>query len=174
MIETSKGRELVGETFDVFEKNYPDDSYWYARSFHNGEIVETLVDSTAFGSVGFSRYEIDISPENEKKLARYYYEQSVREAWALRAELIALARKCKLHTYHELKELRRLYSKKQFEEIVRLLATKSFRSTFRKSLDAQIRAWLEESEHVHRTPISDKQLSALMFKPWRAGNVWVH
>ena len=62
MIETSKGREFVGETFDVFEKNYPDDSYWYARSFHNGEIVETLVDSTAFGSVGVSRYEIDISP----------------------------------------------------------------------------------------------------------------
>ena len=100
MIKTIEGEKFVGETFDVFEKNYPDDSYWYARSFHNGEIVETLVGSTAFGSVGVSDYAVDITPENKAKLDSYYHAEQVRSDWALRRELMATARKCGLDTYH--------------------------------------------------------------------------
>ena len=174
MIETKEGLKFVGETFDVFEKNYPDDSYWYARSFHNGEIVETLVDSTAFGSVGVSNYAVDITPENKAKLESYYHDDNVRRDWAKRREMMATARKCGLATYHEIKELRRVHSKKQFEAIVKLLATKTFRSAFRKSLAEQVRGWLKESEHEYARPLTDRQLSALMFTPFRAGNVWMH
>jgi hypothetical protein len=48
-----------------------------------------------------------------------------------------------------------------FEAMMKLLATRKFRSDFRASMAAQVRSWLGESSHKYATPLSPRQLSYL-------------
>lgn len=43
----------------------------------------------------------------------------------------------------------------------KLLATKTFRSPFRRSVAGQLRDWLKERRHQYSTPFSPKQMRAL-------------
>ena len=52
-------------------------------------------------------------------------------------------------------------SEATFEAVIRLLATRKFRSDFRASMAKQVRSWLSEQSHRYETPLSRKQLACL-------------
>lgn len=123
--------KYVGEVFNEYEQNYPDDSYWYIEAFHDGKVVQELVGTTAAGSVGVSNYTIDITEENKKALERYWHREEVKRLWGIRAKLKAEAVKAKC-SYHELKKLYCSLSWKEYDACLTLLNTKKFRSSFRE------------------------------------------
>ena len=160
MIAYADGKVLFeGETFDIYEKNYPDDSYWYALSFHDGKIEETLVDSTAFASVGVSDYRVDITPKVKAELDEYYRKENVKHRWERRKHENALAHKAGI-TRFDIYKLNDVYNRDTVDAILSLLSVKRFRSEFRKGLAEQVRAWLR-GEYGYRYPLSRHQLETL-------------
>lgn len=160
MIVLENGKVLFkGETFNIYEKNYPDDSYWYALSFHDGKIEETLVGSTAFGSVGVSDYRVDITPEVKAELDEYYRKENVKYRWERRKFENTLAHKAGI-TRFDIYKLNGVYDRDTVDAILSLLSVKHYRSEFRKSLASQIRAWLA-GEYEYRYPLSRRQLESI-------------
>ena len=155
--------KYVGEVFNEYEQNYPDDSYWYIEAFHDGKVVRELVGTTAAGSVGVSNYTIDITEENKKALERYYHREEVKRLWGIRAKLKAEAVNAKC-SYHELKKLYYSLSWKEYDACLTLLNTKKFRSSFRESLANQIRAWMaqDREEQTWPKPLSPKQFGYII------------
>lgn len=160
MIVFENGKVLFrGETFECYEENYPNDSYWYALSFHDGKIEKTLVGSTAFGSVGVSDCRVDITPEVKAKLDEYYHKENVKFRWERRKAENALAHKAGI-TRFDIYMLRDVYDRDTVDAILSLLSVKRFRSEFRKGLAEQVRAWLR-GEYEYRYPMSRRQLETL-------------
>lgn len=160
MIVLENGKVLFeGETFDCYEENYPDDSYWYALSFHDGKIEKTLVGSTAFGSVGVYDYRVDITPEVKAELDEYYRKENVKHRWERRKYENTFAHKAGI-TRFDIYKLNDIYNRDTVDAILSLLSVKRFRSEFRKRLAEQVRAWLR-GEYEYRYPLSRHQLETL-------------
>lgn len=156
--------EFIGLVVHKYEKNYYDDSDFYAVVYIDGTFKDVMYATTsAYCPV---RCEVD-APENlKKKFSKFEEEQRrLRIAKRLlekRAKLIELSKECRLPNYLAVKRLAKAYGDIDtcgFDSVYKLLKVKKFRSKFRESLAEQVRNWCADKNPKFSSPLSPRQMS---------------
>lgn len=179
--------EYVGCVLQLRERNYHDDSDFYAVVWDEASQSVKSVDTwtTRFARPYFFREFEDATPEVMAKAETYWHNQtarrvaSSRKAYALqlrtlRSEMKAI---CEKHgiPYAKLLRVRERYNMKRLGQVVRLLKSKP-RSDFKKSLQERCIAGLK-GDSKYACPLSPKQMQYVdeygttqgpMFARWRA------
>lgn len=173
------------------EENGYHDSYFYAGFFNpeTKEFFEKEYGSTAFPTVprhveelngkidrwvNGKREEIEFTQNTPQEVLELYYRVAkLRQRLKHRKQMQKLAKDMQLGTYHEAARLTKafpmweVYNYKnldwfEFDAIYKLLKTKNFRSSFRKSLADQVRVWVKEETPKYAKPLSPRQLSTIV------------
>lgn len=148
----------IGCVVDMYEQNGYHDSYFHAVIYLENEdrAFDHEYAATAYGGGGNAW--IDASDELKAK----YRDYLERKAQAARDAEIEELMTEGVPAYLCNRLYRRLKRSDIYRGCVKLLATKKFRSEFRKSLCNQLIAWLLENEPKYASPFSPKQSEYLL------------
>ena len=117
------------------------------HSYHDNYLMGVYFDgwNTRHESLGYGNGILNggYADAPSEVIERYRRVKSLRRRLEKRAFYKEAAEKMGLRSYHEARELARACTNEEFEQIVRLLSTKKFRSSFRQSLASQVRAWVK-------------------------------
>lgn len=148
------------------EVNGRDDSDFYMVVWNpEKQCTENLMFATTRGwSYPCYASRVDATPEviaaYEAYNAERQRQQSIRRRWAWRQEQVQTAICCGI-SRHELRRVRFSMNQEEFKAVCVLLKTRKFRSKFRESLAAQVRAWIADPKPKYDSPLTRKQLNAL-------------
>lgn len=151
--------EFVGACIRDWERNGYDDSDFFVTVWNEDKqtIENVLHNSTRYG-IGYGvKVTIDASEEVLKKYKRWQRLQSIKSRLKTRKELMELAKHYGLSSRHAFIRLQKCPQ----NEVMRLLETKNFRSSFRASLAKQVREWVENPSPRYPQPLSRAQYDSL-------------
>lgn len=150
-----------GRVVDTYEQNGYHDSYFQAVVYLEDEdrAIEIEYASTAYGGGGAAY--IDASPELRAKYDDYKRRQAEADRFSKIEHLMEIG----VPAYLCSRVFYRLNRLDIYGECVKLLATKKFRSDFRRSLCQQLIAWLMNDNPEYSRPFSDRQ--ARYLAPYR-------
>lgn len=149
------------------EYNGYDDSDFYAIVWDEEQQCCRRIEyaTTRYSSGGSCR--VDATEDIRAKAA--YWGACVRRRnalqcrWDKRRAWIEERKRCGLATYWPIKRLYDAYPRNGdlLDEVIKLLATKKFKSEIRLSMAQQVRSWLADPDPKYPTPLSPKQVEIL-------------
>lgn len=156
-IHTENGRIYDGCVLALNERNYANDSYFYAEVWDRTtkNIIKVSLGSTAFG--GRDHAEVDATPEVIAEYEREIRKAKIRNKRIWRKEFSDLAKELRLPSMFSVMLLKTAFNAREFEEVVKLLKTKKFKNEFRRSITEQIRAWCENKNDTRLSPLTASQ-----------------
>lgn len=154
----------TGRVLYLREANYSDDSDFYATYMTNeGEFVEVCYGTTRGWSYANGAI-VDATPEVREAYRRCQRSKAAESKLRMRRERSARIKAAGITFPEYLKLQYAIPEKRAFDGIMDILTTA--KGGFRKSLADQVRAWLA-SDNAHPTPLSRKQINAMLNPPWR-------
>lgn len=163
------------------ERNGYHDSDWYVllwdveKQAPRSQLCATT--ACGGGDMWYCPYGLtDLLPEHAEAYRAWSRRREIQKRWDERRRHIARAGELGL-TRREYARLRQVeFARFRNDEkgaealylLEQLLGTKNFRSSFRKSLADQVRAWVREESPKFRVPLSPKQMASLsQYTPYR-------
>lgn len=154
----------TGRVLSLREENYRDDSDFYATYMTNeGEFVEVCYATTRGWSYANGAI-VDATPEVREAYRIHLRKEAAKAKLRARRERSERIKAAGITFAGFLKLQYAMPEKRVFDGIMDILTTA--KKGFRKSLADQVRAWLG-SENGHPTPLSRKQVDAMLNPPWR-------